>query len=87
MATGGSGIADQTIHNQTMGGQLGRRISLKGHIKKQASTCGEAGVVGEIVIQFLTEKNPGAIEAMPKLQAGGVVEVTIESLQEELNLR
>lgn len=59
-------------------------VKLIGQVTKQQSTVGEIGVVGQVVIQFLASKNPGAIQAMPILQEAGMVIVTIEAAQGKL---
>lgn len=60
------------------------KVKLNGFLKKQTSTVAEIGVVCEVVISFTAKDNPGVIEAMPTLQAGGPVQVRIENLQGDL---
>lgn len=59
-------------------------MKLIGFIKKQQSTVGETGVVGQVVIEFISAKNPGAIADMPLLQEAGLVAVEIEPAQGNL---
>lgn len=59
-------------------------IKITGHIKKQQSVVTEAGLVGQVVIEFLDANNKGGIEAMPSLQKAGVVVINITEAQESL---
>ncbi len=63
---------------------MSKGMKIMGHIKKQQSQMTDAGLVGQITVDFLTANNPGAIEGMPTLQATGAVEITIKSAQEGL---
>ncbi len=56
-------------------------MQIIGHIKKQQSQMAEVGLIGQITVDFLASKNKGAIEAMPGLQSGGAVVITIQSAQ------
>lgn len=73
----GSQIKSSTI-------KPGENMKIIGALTKQQSTVGEAGVVGQVVIQFLASRNPGAIQAMPKLQEAGMVIINIEPAQGEM---
>lgn len=59
-------------------------IRITGHIKKQQSVVTEAGLVGQVVIEFLDANNKGGIEAMPSLQKAGVVVINLTEAQESL---
>lgn len=59
-------------------------MKIVGQIKKQQSVVGEAGLVGQVVIEFLDANNKGGIEAMPSLQKAGTVIIEISEAQASL---